>query len=80
MYSPNSAAAAVPAIHQSVTSVRHVSAGLRRTAGPKHGLKSGDRDGATVLKVGGANSASEVSRIFLTPPLFGQWGDKILLR
>ena len=35
------------------------------------------RGGATVLKVGGTNSASEASRkIFLTPPspLFGQWG------
>ena len=40
-----------------------------------------DRGGATVLKVGGTNSASRASRkFFLTPPLFGQWGDKILLR
>jgi len=38
--------------------------------------------GATVLKVGGGeNFASGASKkIFLTPPLFGQWGDKILLR
>ena len=39
------------------------------------------RGGATVLKVGGTNSASGASRkFFLTPPLFSQWGDKILLR
>ena len=39
------------------------------------------RSGATVLKVGGSNAASGASRkFFLTPPpLFGQWGDKILL-
>ena len=38
------------------------------------------RGGATVLKVGGTNSASEASRkFFFDPPLFGQWGDKILL-
>ena len=33
------------------------------------------RGGATVLKVGGDNFASGASKkIFLTPPLFGQWG------
>ena len=35
------------------------------------------RGGATVLKVGGDHRSQ---KIFFDPPLFGQWGDKILLR
>ena len=35
--------------------------------------------GATVLKVGD-NFASGASQKKFEPPLFGQWGDKILLR
>ena len=44
------------------------------------GLKQGRRHG---FESGGTNSASEVSRKNFfdpPPPLFGQWGDKILLR
>jgi len=38
------------------------------------------RGGVTVLKVGGANSASGASRNFFDPPpLFGQWGTKYCL-
>ena len=36
--------------------------------------------GATVLKVGDNYFASEASKEFFGPPLFGRWGDKILLR
>jgi len=38
------------------------------------------RGGATVLKVGGGQIVrAERAENFFDPPLFGQWGDKILL-
>jgi len=39
------------------------------------------KGGATVLKVGGGTilRAERAKKNFLDPPLFGQWGDKILL-
>jgi len=44
-------------------------------------LTSGHRGGATVLKVGGQIlRAKRAEKFFDPPPLFGQWGDKILLR
>jgi len=38
------------------------------------------KGGATVLKVGGTILRAERAKKILDPPLFGQWGDKILLR
>ena len=38
------------------------------------------RGGAAVLKVGGQFYERSSQKIFFDPPLFGQWGDKILLR
>ena len=38
------------------------------------------RGSTTVLKVGGTILRAERAKIFFDPPLFGQWGDKILLR
>jgi len=37
------------------------------------------KGGTTVLEVGETNSASEASRKFFYPPLFGQWGTKLCL-
>ena len=43
-------------------------------------IVNGPRGGATVLKVGDNFASGASKKFFLTPPLFGQWGDKILLR
>ena len=47
-----------------------------------HYEASVDKGGAAVLKVGGGQFCElrKQKKFFLTPPLFGQWGDKILLR
>ena len=50
---------------------------------PPKRLTYGDlpRGGATVLKVGGGQFCERSKpKNFFDPPLFGQWGDKILLR
>ena len=48
--------------------------------GEKEGGKGWSRGGATALKVGGQILRAKRAENFFWPPLFGQWGDKILLR
>ena len=59
-----------------VTTVIRISENVSEVA--QMAVRPGNRGGATVLKVGGTNSASEASRkYFLTPHFLAIWGQNI---